>query len=400
MKENQLSADGKLSPGDYDLLTKMARDIYTHPGLSPADRSKIAVKISGYEKNKSVDSLKKQNDLTSLNNEVTDDFSKNVMLFGNNPTALLQANADTLRLKVDQLASSVDSLNQSGDDSSAHENEYVKTIQQYNDTLDALQTAKTYTGGAPKSDFAAYITTNSKGEISDVKVGRIGSQSGYAETNGVYGGLPIYGKINSKEGGKNIFKLGNNTFSAADYTIPDPQNPGATKANPLVADDMKTGSGFQGAQAGQFKVIDPASLRTQTSLSPGEWAQGQSGFLYKRNDDGKYTKYANMDKSKLGISDSQVIKVPKSFESSIISPNVSQTVDGAAPAALPPPVTGVTPQTGPSLPPSGPAQVPAATSRTNAPVERSPQDASGVADQTQKSAGGFFQRLFGSIFGK
>src|SRR5436309_649399 len=85
IKRNQLESDGKLSPGDYDLLTKQAQTIYAHPGLSPAQRSNVLVKISQYTQEKKVTAQKDSNDIKRLNNNLQDDHLKNAMLFGNNP---------------------------------------------------------------------------------------------------------------------------------------------------------------------------------------------------------------------------------------------------------------------------------------------------------------------------
>jgi len=394
--ESTLAADGKLSPGDYTLLTQKAQQLYGHPGLSPAQRSNIEVKISSYKSSSSKTSLKDQQDITQLNNEVQDDGRKASMLFGNNPVKFLETQSAIQSAKVRQLAESINSLDQSGSDSSAHVNEYNDALTTYQDTLQALEYVQTHqAGAAPTSDYAAYVTTNNDGEIVGVKIGREGSQAGFLETNGLYGGLKIYGKLNHKENGKNVFMLGNQRYSGTDVVVPGPD--GTMKTSTLVNESMQKGKAgvFTTAVAG-YSDMDPASVRTQSAIRNGGYAQGSKGFIYKKNEDGTYTKYVNATPEKLQISDNQIIKLPNSMEQSILG-SVTSTIDSAMPApTLPVPPT-LTPTTNASVAPTTTPSMSRASagSPPPQPTSRSPQSSQGLAQRVIGGAKSFLAGLFG-----
>ncbi len=65
--QNELGKDGFLSPGDYDLLIEKARTIQSMPGLSASQKSEYNVKISAFEKQKSVGVLSKEGDIGFMN---------------------------------------------------------------------------------------------------------------------------------------------------------------------------------------------------------------------------------------------------------------------------------------------------------------------------------------------
>lgn len=403
IKENQLSADGKLSPGDYDLLLGEAQKLYSHPGLTSSQRSNVQVKMSGYEKSKKVDGLRDSSDITRINREVGDDTSKNVIRFGNDPLKFLQTQAAIQSAKISQLSDSIDRMEAAGDDTSNYYNELNATLQDFNDTNQALADVQTYDkSGNPKTDFAAYAVTNSQGEIIDLKIKRSGGESGYIPTNGVYGGLPVYGKANRKENGMSVFQFGGQKFIESDSLVTGPD--GISQQRVLVS-----GGGGRGGITvnGKNVDIDPSVVRTQSSIRTGQWAEGEKGFLYQRLADGSYKKHVNSDKEQLGISDENIIKIPRSFEQGILK-DVRETVDGAMPVALPVPTTldQGSPQASANLATTTPAQSaaqsispdqPAATGtpRTPAPTQRSPQGASAVAGEETGKAKGFFSRLFG-----
>lgn len=402
--ESTLAADGKLSPGDYTLLTQKAQQLYGHPGLSPAQRSNIEVKIASYKSSGSKSGLKDSQDISQLNNEIQDDERKASMLRGNNPVKFLEAQSAIQSAKVRQLADAINSLDQSGSDSSAHVNEYNDALTAYQDTLQALEYVQGHQpGAAPSSDYAAYITTNSDGEIVGVKIGREGSQSGYLETNGLYGGLKIYGKLNRKENGKNVFVLGNQRYSGTDVVIPGPD--GSMKTSTLVNESMQKGKPgmFTSAVAGYTEgvVVDPttgqSNVRTQSAIRNGGYAQGSKGFIYKKNEDGTYTKYVNATPEKLQISDNQIIKLPNSMEQSILG-SVTSTIDSAMPApTLPvPPTMTPTTMNAPVAPTTTPGMSRApAGSPSPQPTSRSPQSSQGLASRVMGGAKSFLAGLFG-----
>lgn len=400
IKQNELESDGKLSAGDFDLLTREYQKLYSHPGLSQEQRSNIDVKISALQRRKSVDALSESSDIQRLNREVRDDLSKINMRFGNDPKTYLNAKSVLLNAKIDRLSDSINSLENSGADASAHYNELNSALLEYQDALQALDDSENYSpGSAPQSNYAAYVVTNSQGEIVDMKIDRIGAQSGYVETNGIYGGFQVYGKVNRKEFGKNVFVLGNKTFSANDVVIPGPD--GSLRPSILISSDkQKRGGGFTIAESG-YSDIDPVAVRTQSAIRSGGWIEGEKGFLYQKQSDGTYKKFVNHDKTKLGITDNDIIRVPRSYEQNILK-DVSETIDASSMPATPLPSVFEPASSAPSTPtgftpqqPTQPTTLGAGRARTGGPIERSPLEAGSLASRTLQSAGGFLSRLFG-----
>lgn len=402
--ENSLSADGKLSPGDYKLLMSKAQELYAHPGLTPQQRSNIEVKVSSYKSASTKAQLKESQDISQLNNEAQDDQRKASMLFGNNPQKFLQAQAAIQQAKVAQLAEAINTLDNSGQDSSPHTLEYNEAVNSLQDTLQALEVVESRVAGAgPSSDYVAFVTTNNDGEIVDVKVGREGSKNGYLETNGLYGGLKIYGQLNRKENGKNVFLLGNQRYSAADVVIPGPD--GSLKASTLINEAGQKGKqGVFTTAVGGYTDMDTANTRTQTTIRTGGYAQGSKGFIYQKNPDGSYTKFVNATPESLKIQPNNIINLPNSMEQSLLD-GVTNTIDSSIP---------VSPTTAPTIPlpqnflqqssaaPASPSvgSVPQQTrlpagSPAPRPTESSPATTGNIFQRTVKSARGFLGGLFG-----
>lgn len=404
IRRNELESDGKLGPGDYDVLISEADKLYSHPGLTSAQRSKVLVKRSGFVSEKKVKTLNEKGDIDKLNREFEDDVRTNNMMFSSNPSVLLQANGYAMKMKIDNLATTIDSMDQAGADTSRHLAEYNASLSSYSDLLQAEDDVKKYKkDGKPFSNYVAYVTTNSDGEVVDVNIGKTGSKTGYVETNGLYGGLQIYGKVNRKEFGKNIFKLGNNTFSAADFSIPDPQNPGATRYNPLISSDQQKQFGAMTAGTiGVYKDIDLAGIRPQGTVRTGTWAEGEKGFLYQRQSNGNYKKWENASKESLGIKDNDIIKVPRIIEAGII-PYVEETIPSGSNIDN---KQNFINQSGPLYTPIPSSQFPSKNTATSSPVsinrnpaptERAPMasEPQSVASSTLESAKGFFRSFFG-----
>lgn len=398
--QSQLESDGKLSPGDYDLLKKEAQKIYSHPGMTPAQRSNIEVKIANYGKQKSVDALSQASDIPQMNRQQEDDNSKATLLLANNPEAFLTARSQSLVAKIDQLSNVIDAKSNSGADTTAYDNELTATLSAYHDTLNALGDIKTKN---PKSSYAAYVTTNSAGEIIDMKIDRVGNQTKYLPTNGVYGGLPMYGKTNGvDDAGKNFFKIGNQTFNEAQDIVTSPDGVTQTKRLVAAGDPNLKGGGFRISQgAGATVPVDLTQVRSQSSIPDGGWIQGEKGFLYKKNPDGTYEKHLNADKTKLGVTDNMIIKMPQSFMKGIQS-NVTSTVDDSiiAPTnggALP--TGGMSPFTPPPSTSTIPKQaqdnlVGPGFARTPSPTQSSPAQGPSIVGKAMGAAKGFFANLF------
>ncbi len=398
--ESSLEADGKLSPGDYALLNQKAQQIYAHPGLSADNRSNIEVKMARYKSLGQKTGVKTQEDIGRINNSTEDDYRKIAYRFGNDPEKFLQGKAAAQNAQLSALADAVDRLDQSGDDASGALNEYNTAAGNYQDTIKALDYVQTkgHSSKTPGSDYVAYIKTNNSGEIVDVDVAREGAKTGSLETNGLYGGLKIYGAQNRKENGSVVFLLGQKRFSAADIVTPGPD--GSMKAPKLVDESSQRalGRAFSAATGNTYSPIDTSTLKVQTSIPTGGYARGNDkGFLYRKESDGTYTKLINTSPEKLGITDGQIQKIPRSMEQGII-PSVKRTVDGSIPVTPPsfPIANFATPS---SVPPQAPTSQPSALgagrARTGAPTTSAPQTTQGIAGRTIDAAKGFFSRYFG-----
>lgn len=413
IKQKQLEADGKLSPGDYDLLTQMAQGLYAHPGLTAANRSQIEVKIAGYKSDKSKNTIADNSNITRLNNESQDDNSQITMRFANDPKKFLQAKSASLAAKIDQLSQSIDTLEGAGSDASSQQNELTKTMADYQNMHEALADVEGYDGkSAPKSDYAAYAVTNSKGEIVDMKIDRVGGQSGYNETNGSYGGLPLYGKLNRKdESGNKVFKIGSQTFTAPDLVTPNAD--GTMKPSVLFDSSAQKSAkgGFSVAGSG-YTPVDLTRVRPQGAVPTGGWVKGAKGVLYQSQADGSYKKYVNYSPKDLNIADNDIIQVPSSMEAGIAK-NAKITVDATKPAMLPLPDGAFAP--GPTTPdfskgmpqpdmkaaisqmqaPASTTPAPVGRPATGAPTVQAPSTLGGIASGALNAAKGFFGSIFG-----
>src|SRR3990167_454358 len=401
--ENKLSSDGKLAPGDYEILIGEANKLYAHPGLTKDQRSNVSVKISAYERERKTDALKQNQDVARLNREVEDDFNIGTMTLAANPLAFLRQRSDALRVKIDQLTSSIEQLNSAGDDATLHVNEVTSTLKQYKNALEAYDdTKKAKNDGKPGSGQVAFITTNSRGEITDLAIDRIGSKTGYLETNGLYGPFQIYGKANRKdENGKLVFRFGPNSFSAPDIVTPDPTNPGSFRSPKLISESQQIPTGpFTRTAGGQFHQVNLDEVSPMNSIEINDYIQGDKGFIYKRNANGKFTKYVGQTPEQLNISPADLMRVPKYLEAQIIG-NVETTVDPSAstfsPAAFP---SASIPSVSATSTPAPSVTAPTATPQAGGPVStpspqtRSPQSALGYARATLGKATSFLGSLF------
>lgn len=410
--ENRLSADGSLSPGDYQLLSGMAQKALLTPGLTADQRSALQVKVSGYQSAASKAQISQNSDITGLNDAHTDDLNTATMLAGNNPTQFLQANADSLAQKLSSLKDSVDNATQAGDQTtvSTLTNEYLQTLSDYNDATNALQDAQTYQTNPnqqPNTDYAAYLTTNSKGEITGVQIGRQGSVTGYTPVKALYGGLPIYGKLNSTTNNTKTFKLGNQTYTGSATASAISFNSDGT-LNTSAASLLTAPN-----QGNNYIDMDQNTTAPQGYVPDNGWAQGAtSSTFYQNNGGGKYTKYINADPTKLNIPPGGYISLPSSLEQAL-SPAVGTTTDMSAPMPTVPSASSTPTTTSPIAPvdnypttpatqsPQGPAGVGSqaaqqSIARTQAAMPSSPTSIAGIASQAIGKAGSFLQGLFGN----
>lgn len=425
--ENMLAKDGYLSEGDYDTLINMAKTLQLSPGLTPDQRSSYNVKLSEYSKNKNLVTQKNTSDIDRMNAAIKSESREDVMVSGNNPAEFLKGRAASLTAKIADLTETIDSRDQSGQDSSQYSMELNDTLRQYSDVINAQEAAKGFNPNDPSPipGYAAYAVTNNKGEIVDIDYAPYGSKSGYVETSGMINGFQVYGKVNQKVNGRNVFKLGDQTFSGVDSMLPDPENPGSFKAFRLVNESQQSGNQYVKFGKNGYTNIDPRGVQIQSYIPRGTWAKGVNGTYYLRGEDGNYTKYLNFTPP---VPDDQILEIPKSLENKILAYS-KQTVDGSAasaPAGFIGPVNSLTPlaptaasTTDSLLPvqsaPSNPAEpfnstppafnlqgnqpgtaVPAVPSvkQTSQPISRSPQSTGGYATQTLKKGVDFVKNLF------
>jgi hypothetical protein len=330
MLENELEKDGYLAPGDYDLLIERARSIQKSGALTPTQRSSYDVKISGYQKNKELSSIEKTGDIERMNRSVESEAIEDVMVAGNNPNNFITGRIASLESKIGSLLNVIQKREIAGMDTTEHLNEYQEAMREYTSRNQTLQSLESFDGKNPIAGQAAFVKTNVYGEIIDVDYAAYGSKSGYVETNGMINGLSVYGKVNDKKDGKNLFFMGGSTFSAPDIMEADPENPGQFKPTKLVADVKQLGP-FKIGEAG-YVNMDSKSLRVQSYLPRNSWSKGLSGTIYKRRQDGGYTKYLNLQ-SRADYGDmpnpEDMMKIHPNIENSIMRSGVDETVDFA-----------------------------------------------------------------------
>lgn len=422
--ENALATDGFLSEGDYNSLIAMAQKLSLSPGLSSDQRSNYNVKISEYRKNKVVSQVNNLGDIERMNNSIKDEAATDVILAGNKPALFLQGRLDSLKAKLNDLQQTMDLREGRGQDASQYAMEFTETLKQlqnYSDAYDAMAGAGE---GGVANGYAAYVDTNPQGEIIGVDYGPIGSKNGYRETSGVLGGFQVYGKPYSQSG-RNIFKLGKETFSSVDRYINDPNNPGAMMLEPtrLVATSQQQGSAANKQGSSQLLMLDPNTISSQSYIPRGGMAKGQSGTIYKRKDDGSYQKILNFTGP---IDERAILNIPRSVEQKLNMVS-NETVDYAASQTPAGAEQGQVNQLNPIVPsvsegslpvqnaPSNPAEpfnntppafnlqgnqtgtaVPAVPSvkQSSQPISRSPQSAGGYAAQTLKKGVDFVKNIF------
>lgn len=400
IRESQLASDGKLSPGDYQILRDEAQKIYGHPGLTPDQRSNIEVKMASYAKSGSVTALDDGQNLTRLNNEYKDTLSTLTQLFGNDPEKFLNGKQSLIAAKIEQLTNSINQRSRAGDDASSHINELNAALEDYSDITDALKQSETAADGAVKTDYVAYVTTNARGEIVDMDVGRFGSKSGYIPTNGTYGGFQLYGKTNRNENGKNVFQLGQTRFVEGTDLVTSAD--GISQQKKLFAEGTSGVTRGYGTNTAYIK-IEPTTVSTQSSVPSGGFVEGKSGTFYQRRDDGTYTKFVNYTKddlkSQFSADDGSFIRLPDSNLDGIIG-NSRETVDKASAQVLPQANAGSAfPSSSDGIPhtPAPQSVLDQARGRpsTGSPTQNSPTGILDYAQRAASSAQGFLQGIFG-----
>lgn len=395
--QSQLSKDGYLSGGDYDLLIKKAQEIRNNPGLSSDQRSNFDVKIANFESLKSVAAIEKDESIERLKKIKDDEQRTNVLLFGNNPDEFLGVKDESLLAYINDLSESIERRMAASQDPIEYQNELSDALMQYNELADMKESYNSRVGAEPIGNYVAYVETNSRGEITDIDYAKTGAKNGFIPTNGVMNGFQVYGKANAKKNGQNYFYLGNNTFYGSDMVLQNPLNPGILEPSMMIDAATQTGDGknkvgILNSSNVSWKNIDGNSIQVQSYIPRNAWARGANGTLYNRRDDGGYTKYVNTMQSKPEIPETGIINLPSNYEQ-LMMRKVDQTIDGAEPIM---PNTGLnyTP-----MPESGSEQLPdlsAPLNQSRVPVETAPamsttQSISRTPSPVERAPQGFFQ---------
>ena len=266
--ENQLASfDGKLSPGNYDLLINGYNKLLSSPGLSQQQRSDLNVKISGLEKGRSVSQFQERSGIDLMNRDFQDDMRSYVRGSGTNPQEFLLGKEFSLTAKLERLNDAInllDSPSPGGDplgDPTTYFNEAEQTINELQKTQAMLNIVEDYDGKKdPESGYWAFVETNDSGEIINVDFDRTGSKSGYVKTNAVMGGFQVAGKVNREEAGKDVFILGDNRYSTPDELIARSQGNPLAKVNQTMT--LET-SGRKIIETLAFNHVDSSLLRVQ-----------------------------------------------------------------------------------------------------------------------------------------
>jgi len=365
MLEHDLAKDGFLAPGDYDILIEKAQQLRTTGGLTPAQQSKYDVKIVGYEKAKNIKKLEKDDDIERMKVYRKSEGAEDVMMAGNKPEEFLRGRLASLRAGMDDLSESIERREAAGQESSEHWNELMDLQKQYTANFKTLSSMSEFDGNNPIVGQVAFVSTNSDGEIVNVDYAKHGSKTGYAETNGMINGFQVYGKINTKREGKNLFVLGDQVFSAPDLMIPDPSIPGSFKPNKLVAGVEQRGP-LDVGQPG-FVNMPGETLTVQGHVPRDSWVQGMGNAIYKRREDGNFSKYLNVQNSSDidGAPERDgMLTLPNSMEQSIVD-RVDRTIDFANP---------ISPEQGPQTAPLGePVEIEGPATSAEAPMTAAPQ---------------------------
>jgi hypothetical protein len=385
-----------LSSSDYGVLKSNAQKLYAHPGLTPAQRSNIEVKIASYDASAKTNEFKKSGDLSTIDRDLQNNNIDNSTINGDNPTAFMKAKELSLLANLRQVENSISRLDNAGEDSSAHWNKRNALLEDLNNLNQAIEDTTNYQAGSqPTSNLRAYIKTNSKGQIVNIDVLPYGSKSGYVDTNRVYGGLIISGMPNNKLPNGNVaFKLGNENLVASGSTSFDSAT-GTFSNNNILKPEAEGGITNMG-NATSYKSFTDLGVTTQKSSYPDQYFKPTgSKFIYKMNADGNFTKYASTTPQNLGITENDLMPVSSDFESNNIVPYVKDTVMNGPELNVPTPATGTQiPAPAPTSTPAAPA-LEAGTSRTKSPTERSPQTVGGIAGKAWNAAKGFLGSLFG-----
>ena len=301
LEASLLGEENNLSPAEIDTLIDEHRKAQNSGVLTPTQISDYNVKIARYQQKKEAMEFSIDGNIDKINRDTENsDIEINNML-GNSPINYIKAKIASSNDKLKRLYGLVDRREREGMDFSEHLGELERTKRELESQHGSLQQLETFSGEYPIKGLVAYMNTNENGEMISVEYLPYGSKSGYAETDGMYDGCQIYGKINYKDQGYNHFLLGNIKFTEVDTMEFDPENPGKMKTKKLIS-DTRTRSGYKIGKHGWLNIPsvieeDGKFYNTtgiQNDFPRNSWAKGMSGNIYKREEDGSSKKYINL----------------------------------------------------------------------------------------------------------
>jgi hypothetical protein len=402
--ESALKGDGVLTGGDYDMLISKAQEIMNNPGLTKTERSSMSTKIAAYESNKKVAGLQRNEDLTTMRNNLQNETSEDVMTVGSDPIKFLTGRLASMQAHLADLQEAIDRRSQVGEDVTQHMMEYNQSLGDFQQNALALEAAKAHTdANTPIPGYAAFVKTNARGEIIDVSYAPSGSKSGFTETTGMINGFQVFGQPNVKSNGESKFILGSDIYSGVDYVM-DPTT-GMSKPGKLYAASQQSGNAmFKKGNEGYINYT-PEQLTSQGAILRGDWAKATDGTVYYRRPDGGYDKHVNAGADMPGRPPLDSMLTLPSILRNALDRYADKTVDDSLPVT-PQGMTEQAPPMSMAFPaaiaqggiPAGPMSREAqsvasgpmsreapALARTSKPVIRAPQDAAGIADRTRQS---------------
>jgi len=331
--ENQIREQrgGDPTPGDYDNLINLTRQLSLTPGLTKGEVSNFNVKLSKLEADKAVKELEYKNDLEAMTRDLENTQNEIMWNSGNNPKNYFYDNIQDLRAKNLILDEEIIRRQLEKKDTSAfinQQNEVLDRISFFEEIYEAGD--KGFDGKNPINGYVAYVKTNPKGKIIDIEYGRSGDRSGYQPVEAMIGGYQVYGKSYTRPGDEsNYFNLGNKTYVASNKMTFDPVTRMPIMKSNILRDASGTSQGFVNYDSN----MAPVEIPMQNSISKGQWASDFNGNYYKKRDDGGITKFVNFKDGMLpGITesnkDTSPIKISNRISNALFSGS-DETIDGA-----------------------------------------------------------------------
>lgn len=320
--ENELMGDSDLSLFDYDRLINKTMEKRNIPGQTESQYSNWDVKISDYQKRKSIAKIEKNEDIKRRADHTTNTKNVNTKMYGNNPREWMTTLADMHQSDIIEMEEIIERREMAGQDATEYYTEMAESERQYEKYAEMRNTLNRFDKNTPTGIYA-YVITNDNGEIINIDYSEEPSRSGFIETEGMIDGCVIQGKAKTV-GGNNKFQLGNMKFEAMDKPTFDPRNPLAiiTEKLKLTGSEKeleekglkKTASDYYNFSS-KSKFINPTTGNEETyntfpvasDFIRNTWAKSGRGTdenpyaIYKRKEDGGYEKYYNFQSMSGGV---------------------------------------------------------------------------------------------------